>query len=167
MVAFLGSTIGNLDPEQRSVFLASIGRLLLPGDTFLLATDLAKPVDRLVAAYDDAAGVTAEFNRNLLHVLNRELGATFDPARFAHVARWNAEHSWIEMRLRARGAMGVVVKDLGMRVDFASGEEMRTEVSTKFTPDVVRTELAAAGLGVVDTWTDPDGDYLLTLARLQ
>jgi L-histidine N-alpha-methyltransferase len=167
MVAFLGSTIGNLDPEQRAEFLGSIGRLLRPGDTFLLATDLVKPVDRLVAAYDDAAGVTAEFNRNLLHVLNRELGATFDPARFAHVARWNAEHSWIEMRLRARGAMGVVVKDLGMRVDFASGEEMRTEVSTKFTPDGVRAELATAGLGVVDTWTDPAGDYLLTLAHLQ
>jgi L-histidine N-alpha-methyltransferase len=165
LVAFLGSTIGNLDPEQRSVFLAGLARLLQPDDSFLLATDLVKPVDRLVAAYDDAAGVTAEFNRNLLHVLNRELGATFDPSRFVHVARWNPEQSWIEMRLRARGFMGVVVKALGMRVDFASGEEIRTEVSTKFTPDRVRAELAAAGFGVVETWTDPAEDYLLTLAR--
>ncbi|HEV7757592.1 MAG TPA: L-histidine N(alpha)-methyltransferase [Acidimicrobiales bacterium] len=167
LVAFLGSTIGNLDPEQRATFLGGVGRLLLPDDRFLLATDLVKPVERLVAAYDDAAGVTGEFNRNLLHVLNRELGATFDPSRFAHVARWNAEQSWIEMRLRARGAMGVVVRALGMRVDFASGEEMRTEISAKFTPDRVRSELAAAGLAVVDTWTDPADDYLLTLARPQ
>jgi L-histidine N-alpha-methyltransferase len=167
LVAFLGSTIGNLDPEQRATFLGGVGRLLQPDDRFLLATDLVKPVERLVAAYDDAAGVTGEFNRNLLHVLNRELGATFDPSRFAHVARWNAEQSWIEMRLRARGAMGVVVRALGMRVDFASGEEMRTEISAKFTPDRVRTELAAAGLTVVDTWTDPADDYLLTLARPQ
>jgi L-histidine Nalpha-methyltransferase len=167
LVAFLGSTIGNLDPEQRATFLGGVGRLLQPDDRFLLATDLVKPVERLVAAYDDAAGVTAEFNRNLLHVLNRELGATFDPSRFTHVARWNAEQSWIEMRLRARGAMGVVVRALGMRVDFAPDEEMRTEISTKFTPDGVRTELAAAGMAVVDTWTDPAGDYLLTLARPQ
>jgi L-histidine N-alpha-methyltransferase len=165
LVAFLGSTIGNLDPEQRATFLDGVGRLLQPDDRFLLATDLVKPVERLVAAYDDAAGVTAEFNRNLLHVLNRELGATFDPSRFTHVARWNAEQSWIEMRLRARGAMGVVVRALGMRVDFAPDEEMRTEISTKFTSDGVRAELAAAGMAVVDTWTDPADDYLLTLAR--
>jgi L-histidine N-alpha-methyltransferase len=165
LVAFLGSTIGNLDPEQRSVFLGGVGRLLLPDDRFLLATDLVKPVDRLVAAYDDAAGVTAEFNRNLLHVLNRDLGATFAPDRFVHVARWNPDQSWVEMRLRARGFMSVVVRALGMRVDFASGEEMRTEISTKFTPDRVRAELAAAGLAVVETWTDPDQDYLLTLAK--
>lgn len=165
LVAFLGSTIGNLDPEQRAVFLGGVGRLLGPDDRFLLATDLVKSVDRLVAAYDDAAGVTAEFNRNLLHVLNRELGATFTPDRFVHVAKWNAEQSWIEMRLRARGFMSAIVRALGMRVDFASGEEIRTEISTKFTPDRVRSELAAAGLAVVETWTDPDGDYLLTLAR--
>ena len=165
LVAFLGSTIGNLHPEQRAVFLGELSRLLQPDDRFLLATDLVKPVDRLVAAYDDAAGVTAEFNRNLLHVLNRELGATFDPSRFTHVARWNAEQSWIEMRLRARGAMGVVVRALGMRVDFASGEEMRTEISAKFTPHRVRTELATAGLAVVETWTDPAHDYLLALAK--
>jgi L-histidine N-alpha-methyltransferase len=165
LVAFLGSTIGNLDPEQRAVFLGAVGSILGPDDRFLLATDLVKSVDRLVAAYDDAAGVTAEFNRNLLHVLNRDLGATFDPGRFVHVAHWNAEQSWIEMRLRARGLMGVVIRALGMRVDFAPGEEMRTEISTKFTPDRVRAELATAGLDVVDTWTDPDRDYLLTLAK--
>jgi L-histidine Nalpha-methyltransferase len=165
LVAFLGSTIGNLDPEQRATFLGTVGGLLRPDDRFLLATDLVKPVERLVAAYDDSAGVTAEFNRNLLHVLNRELGAMFDVSRFVHVARWDAEHSRIEMRLRARGMNGVVVRGLGMRVDFADGEEMRTEISTKFTPEAVAGELATAGMAVVERWTDPAGDYLLTLAR--
>jgi L-histidine N-alpha-methyltransferase len=165
LIALLGSTIGNLTPSERAIMLATLRAGMVDGDSFLLGTDLVKDRGRLVAAYDDAAGVTAEFNRNLLHVLNRELGATFDPSRFVHVARWNPEQSWIEMRLRARGFMGVVVKALGMRVDFASGEEIRTEVSTKFTPDRVRAELAAAGFGVVETWTDPAADYLLTLAK--
>jgi L-histidine N-alpha-methyltransferase len=165
LVAFLGSTIGNLDPAQRKGFLASAGALLGPGDRFLLATDLVKPTDRLVAAYDDAAGVTAEFNRNLLHVLNRELEANFDPAQFDHVARWNSAESWIEMRLRACVPMTVSVPVLELDVAFAAGEEMRTEISTKFTPEQVRHELAAAGLAVVDSWTDPAGDYLLTLSR--
>jgi L-histidine N-alpha-methyltransferase len=165
LVAFLGSTIGNLDPAQRKGFLAGLGARLGPEDRFLLATDLVKPVDRLVAAYDDAAGVTAAFNRNLLHVLNRELGASFDPAGFDHVAVWDPAESWIEMRLRARTPMTVALPAVELEVDFAAGEEMRTEVSTKFTPEQVAHELAAAGLAVVASWTDPAGDYLLTLSR--
>jgi len=166
LVAFLGSTIGNFDPDQRRIFLADVADLLEPGDAFLVATDLVKPVDRLVAAYDDAAGVTADFNRNLLHVLNRELRANFEPERFEHVAVWNPGSSCVEMRLRAQEAMTVDVPILDVGVRFAADEEMRTEISTKFTPRRVRDELAAAGLEVVSTWSDPAGDYLLTLARL-
>lgn len=165
LVAFLGSTIGNLDAEQRRGFLAEVGGLLGPGDRFLLATDLVKPIPRLLAAYDDAAGVTAAFNLNLLNVLNRELRTNFPVDRFEHVARWNAEDSCIEMRLRAREAMTIDVPILDVGVRFASGEEMRTEVSTKFTPAQVRDEMAQAGLTVMGTWSDPAGDYLLTLAR--
>lgn len=165
LVAFLGSTIGNLDPGQRQRFLAQIADLLEPDDSFLLATDLAKPVGRMLAAYDDAAGVTAAFNRNLLTVLNRELGATFDASQFEHVALWDAEQSRIEMRLRATTALKVEVPELDLIVSFYEGEELRTEISTKFTPDQVTGELTAAGLEVVDAWTDPAGDYLLTLAR--
>jgi L-histidine N-alpha-methyltransferase len=165
LVAFLGSTIGNLDRDQRRAFLSQVGGMLEPDDRFLLATDLVKPVSRLIAAYDDAAGVTAEFNRNLLHVLNRELRATFEPDRFDHVARWNPVQSCIEMRLRAREVMTVDVPILDVGVRFETGEEMRTEISTKFTPGRVRDELAEAGMVVVGSWTDPADDYLLTLAR--
>lgn len=165
LVAFLGSTIGNFPPPQRRVFLESLAGLLGPSDRFLLATDLVKPVDRLVAAYDDAEGVTAAFNLNLLSVLNRELVADFDPARFEHVAAWDRDNRWMEMRLRAREAMTVHLAELDLTVGFAVGEQMRTEISAKFTFDQVRRELAAVGLGVTGLWTDPAGDYLLTLAR--
>ena len=166
LVAFLGSTIGNLTPAERQRFLTELAEILHPGDRFLLATDLVKSPDRLVAAYDDAAGVTAAFNLNLLHVLNRELGADFLPERFTHVAVWNAEPRWIEMRLRAEAAMTVTLPAVDMAVDLAAGEEIRTEISAKFTPQQVASELAAVGMEVVDSWTDPAGDYLLTLARL-
>jgi L-histidine Nalpha-methyltransferase len=165
LVAFLGSTIGNLEPTQRKGFLAGLGALLGPRDRFLVATDLVKPVDRLVAAYADAAGVTAAFNRNLLHVLNRQLGASFDPEQFDHVAHWDATERWIEMRLAARADMTVEVPELELHVDFAEGEQMRTEISAKFTAEQVRHELAGAGMAVVATWTDLPGDYLMTLAR--
>jgi L-histidine Nalpha-methyltransferase len=166
LVAFLGSTIGNLTIPQRARFLADVADLLTPDDRFLLATDLVKPVDRLIAAYDDAAGVTAAFNRNLLAVLNRELGADFEVERFAHRAVWDPENSWIEMRLLATEAMTVKLPEIDLVVDFAAGEQMRTEISTKFTPDSVAADLARAGLAVADTWHDPAGDYLLTLAQL-
>lgn len=167
LVAFLGSTIGNFPPAERQRFLTEVGEILRPGDRFLLATDLVKDVDRLVAAYDDAAGVTAAFNLNLLHVLNRELGADFAPERFTHVAVWDDEQRWIEMRLRAEAAMAVKLPAIDMVVELAAGEEIRTEISTKFTPRQVADELAAAGMEAVGTWTDPPGDYLLTLARPQ
>jgi L-histidine Nalpha-methyltransferase len=165
LVAFLGSTIGNFPPADRARFLGEVAGLLGPADRFLLATDLVKPVDRLVAAYDDAAGVTAAFNRNLLAVLNRELGADFDLDRFEHVAVWDADERWIEMRLRATEAMTVTLPAIDLTVAFAAGEQMRTEISAKFTVDQVGDELGRAGLQVMGRWTDPAGDYLLTLAR--
>jgi L-histidine N-alpha-methyltransferase len=165
LVAFLGSTIGNFPPPQRGRFLGEVAALLNPSDRFLLATDLVKPVERLVAAYDDAQGVTAAFNLNLLRVLDRELGADFDPDRFEHVAAWDPDNRWMEMRLRALEAMTVRVPELDLTVEFAPGEQMRTEISAKFTFEQVRDDLAAAGLQVAGLWTDPAGDYLLTLAR--
>jgi L-histidine Nalpha-methyltransferase len=165
LVAFLGSTVGNFAPAQRRRFLADLRRVLDVSDRFLLATDLVKDARRLVGAYDDARGVTAEFNRNLLHVLNRELDADFIPERFEHVAAWDPDEQWIEMRLRATGAMSVRLAAIDMTVEFSAGEEMRTEISAKFTLPRVRSELSAAGFEVTGHWADPEGDYLLTLAR--
>ncbi|BFO19034.1 L-histidine N(alpha)-methyltransferase [Streptomyces sp. KM77-8] len=132
LVAFLGGTIGNLLPAERAAFLAAVRTLLAPGDTLLLGTDLVKDEEVLVRAYDDAAGVTAAFDKNVLTVVNRELGADFDPDAFRHVAVWDAEHEWIEMRLRSRTAQTVKIPALGLAVDFAAGEDLRTEVSAKF-----------------------------------
>jgi len=165
IVAFLGSTIGNLTPAARAEFLSEISAGLQPGDAFLLGTDLVKDVDRLVAAYDDRAGVTADFNRNVLHVVNRNLGADFEPDRFAHVARWDPDEQWIEMWLRTDTAQTVRLDGLGLTVDFAAGEAMRTEISAKFTRARVDAELAAAGLAVDAWWTDPAGDFALSLSR--
>jgi L-histidine N-alpha-methyltransferase len=165
LVAFLGGTIGNLPPAVRAEFLASIAAGLAPGDSFLLGTDLVKDTDRLVRAYDDAAGVTAAFNRNVLSVINRELGADFDVEAFEHVARWNADEEWIEMWLRAPVAQTVKVPELDLIVEFAAGEEMRTEISAKFRQEKVRAELAAAGLELAEWWTDPEGDFAVSLAR--
>ncbi|MFD8556533.1 L-histidine N(alpha)-methyltransferase [Streptosporangium canum] len=165
MVAFLGGTIGNLDPAAREVFLKELRGTLRPGDTFLLGADLVKDTGRLVAAYDDAAGVTAAFNRNVLHVVNRELDADFEPDAFEHVAIYDARHDWIEMRLRASRAMRVRVGGLDLTVSFAAGEEMRTEISAKFRPEGLRGELAAAGFTVRRHYTDPTGDFSLVLAR--
>jgi L-histidine N-alpha-methyltransferase len=165
VVAFLGSTIGNLTPAARAEFLGDIAAALEPGDAFLLGTDLVKNVDRLVAAYDDAAGVTAEFNRNVLHVVNRNLAADFEPERFAHVARWDTDEEWIEMWLRPDTAQSVRLGALDLAVEFAAGEAVRTEISAKFTRARVEAELAAAGLGLDAWWTDPDGDFALSLSR--
>jgi L-histidine N-alpha-methyltransferase len=166
MIAFLGSTIGNLEPGPRAAFLRELAATLDPGDSFLLGTDLVKDPERLVRAYDDAAGVTAAFNRNVLAVLNRELDAAFDPDLFEHVARWDAEQEWIEMRLRSRIDQRVRVAALGLDVRFAAGEELRTEVSAKFRRAGVEAELAAAGLRLTHWWTDPDGDFGVSLATL-
>jgi L-histidine Nalpha-methyltransferase len=166
MIAFLGSTVGNLDPKARASFLAAVAAALGPGDTFLLGTDLLKDVGRLLRAYDDSAGVTAEFNRNVLRVVNREVSADFTLSEFAHVALWDAANEWIEMRLRAVSDQHVAIRDLDLTVDFAAGEELRTEISAKFRPDGLRAELAAAGLETIRFWTDDNGDFGLTLARL-
>jgi L-histidine N-alpha-methyltransferase len=164
MIAFIGSTIGNLDPPARAKLLDQVRGALSPGDTFLLGTDLVKDTGRLLRAYDDAAGVTAEFNRNVLRVINRELAADFAIDEFQHVAVWNAEDQWIEMRLRSALDQTVTVADLDLTVSFAAGEEMRTEISAKFTPEQVAAKLATAGLETMRFWTDPDGDFGLTLA---
>jgi len=165
LVAFLGGTIGNLRPEQRQKFLFDLNCTMAADDRLLLGTDLVKPVERMVAAYDDAAGVTAEFNRNVLHVLNRELGADFDPGRFAHVATWDPDHQWIEMRLRSLDACRVHVTDLAMEVRFDAGEEILTEISAKFTPTQVEEELLRADFVVDEMWGAAEGDFLLTLAH--
>ncbi|MEU2618346.1 L-histidine N(alpha)-methyltransferase [Streptomyces sp. NPDC007157] len=164
LVAFLGGTIGNLLPAERARFLASVRALLAPGDALLLGTDLVKDEDVLVRAYDDAAGVTAEFNKNVLAVVDRELGADFAPDTFDHVALWDADEEWIEMRLRSRVAQTVKVPALDLAVDFAAGEELRTEVSAKFRRDGVTAELAAAGLGLTNWWTDSQGRFALSLS---
>ena len=164
MIAFLGGTIGNLLPAERAEMLATLADGMQPGDTLLLGTDLVKDRARLVAAYDDAAGVTAAFNRNVLAVLNHRLGADFDLARFDHVARFDEDHEWIEMRLRSRGAQTVHVAELELTLAFADGEDLRTEVSAKFTPERVHDELDAAGLELCEWWTDDDGDFALSLA---
>jgi L-histidine N-alpha-methyltransferase len=167
LVAFLGGTIGNLLPAERAAFLSSVRALLSPGDALLLGTDLVKDERVLVRAYDDAAGVTAAFDKNVLTVINRELGADFDPAAFDHVAVWDAEHEWIEMRLRSRTAQSVKVPALDLAVDFTAGEEMRTEVSAKFREDGVRDELAAQGLKLTHWWTDREGRFALSLSTVR
>ena len=165
LFAFLGGTIGNFEPAQRAAFVAGLADVMRPGDRFLLGTDVIKDRARLVAAYDDAAGVTAEFNRNVLHVLNRELGADFVPDRFAHVARWNEDDHRIEMWLRSLDECCVHIADLGLDIGFAAGEEMLTEISTKFSLDALRGELEACGLVVDHTWVADGDEFVLTLAR--
>lgn len=165
LVAFLGSTIGNLDPDQRRRFLADLGGAMTSDDRLLLGTDLVKDPARLVAAYDDAAGVTAAFNRNVLAVLNTELDGDFVPDAFEHVALWDPVNAWIEMRLRATEAQVVTLGALGLEVGFAPGEELHTEISSKFRVEQVADELAEAGFVVEGTWLDPADDFLLTLAR--
>ncbi|MEU1195015.1 L-histidine N(alpha)-methyltransferase [Streptomyces sp. NPDC005813] len=164
LVAFLGGTIGNLLPAERAAFLASVRALLSPGDALLLGTDLVKDESVLVAAYDDAAGVTAAFNKNVLSVVNRELEADFDPDAFDHVALWDTEQEWIEMRLRSRAAQTVKIPALDLAVHFARGEELRTEVSAKFREDGVRAELASAGFALTHWWTDAEGRFALSLS---
>ncbi|RII20249.1 Histidine-specific methyltransferase EgtD [Streptomyces sp. YIM 130001] len=164
LVAFLGGTVGNLLPTERASFLRSVRHLLEPGDMLLLGTDLVKAESELVAAYDDAAGVTAEFNKNVLAVINRELRADFDPQGFTHIARWNPDREWIEMRLRAQRAHTVHIQELGLDVEFAAGEEVRTEVSAKFREERVRVELSAAGFRPAHWWTDERGRFALSLS---
>ncbi|MFE7244368.1 L-histidine N(alpha)-methyltransferase [Streptomyces sp. NPDC057580] len=164
LVAFLGGTIGNLLPDERAVFLKSVRSLLSPGDALLLGTDLVKDEETLVAAYDDAAGVTAAFNKNVLTVVDRELGADFDLADFDHVALWDPKREWIEMRLRARRALTVKIPELDLVVPFTAGEELRTEISAKFRKEGIRGELASAELTLTQWWTDSADRFAVSLA---
>jgi L-histidine N-alpha-methyltransferase len=164
IVALLGGTIGNFLPGTRRRLLRQIAALLGPADRLLLGTDLVKDPRVLEAAYDDAQGITGEFNRNVLHVINRELDADFSPDAFEHIAFFDRRHEWIEMRLRARRPCSVLVAALGMRVEFAAGEELRTEISAKFTRSRVEEDLAAAGLSLERWYTDADGLFALSLA---
>jgi L-histidine Nalpha-methyltransferase len=163
LIAFLGGTIGNLVPDERARFLSAIAAEMGPDDAFLLGTDLVKDVGRLEAAYDDSAGVTAAFNKNVLTVINDRLGADFDPERFDHVARFDTENEWIEMHLRSTADQTVTIRDLDLTVQFTAGEQMRTEISAKFTRPRVEAELLAAGLKLAQWWTDPAGDFAVSL----
>lgn len=164
LFVFLGSTIGNLAPGPRTEFLATLAAVMRPGDSLLLGTDLIKDTARLVRAYDDAAGVTARFNRNVLAVINRELDGDFDIEAYEHVARWNIEEDRIEMLLRSDRCQRVSVGALDLTVDFAAGEEMLTEVSCKFRSEAISAELVGAGLRRIRWWTDDAGDFGLSLA---
>lgn len=165
MIAFLGGTLGNLVPDERRVFLAGIADVLDPGEHLLLGVALVTDPAVLVPAYDDAAGVTAQFDLNVLSVLNKQLGADFDLDRFRHIALWDPVEEWIEMRLEADTAMSVRVADLGLTVPFAAGEQIRTEISAKFRKNGIRAELTAVGFDDVQTWTDADERFALVCAR--
>ncbi len=165
LVAFLGGTIGNLYPSARRDFLARLAALMEPGDRLLLGTDLVKETPRLEAAYDDAQGVTAEFNKNVLEVLNRELGADFDLDAFEHVARYDPEEARMDIRLRSLAVQTVRLDGLDLTVSFAVGEEMRTEISAKFTRERLESVYEEAGMTMDGWFTDEAGDYALSLAR--
>jgi iron(II)-dependent oxidoreductase len=165
LFAFLGGTIGNLFPDERAAFLARLRGLMLPGDRLLVGTDLVKDRSVLEAAYNDSQGVTAEFNRNVLRVVNDGLGANFEPQAFEHVAFFDEANSWIEMRLRANGAQEVRIEGADLELTFEDGEEIRTEISAKFTRDAVERELTRAGLRLDDFFTDEHGLFGLAVAR--
>jgi L-histidine N-alpha-methyltransferase len=164
LVAFLGGTIGNLAPKQRAQFLSELAAVLEPGDSLLLGTDLVKDTARLEAAYDDPGGVTADFNRNVLRVVNRELGADFVPEGFDHVARFDPDEEWIEMWLRSPAPQQVRVAALDLSVSFQAGEAVRTEISAKFRRPGVEAELGDADLALARWWTDADGDFAVSLS---
>jgi L-histidine N-alpha-methyltransferase len=166
ILGFLGSTIGNFYPDERARFLADVSTWMTPDSFFLLGIDLVKPVDRIMAAYNDPGGVTAQFTLNLLHVLNRELDADFDVDAFEHVGLWDPIHTRVDLRLRSRRAQTVHVRGADLTIEFGEDEELRAEISTKFTLPQVDAELAAAGMAVVRTWTDSDQDVAVVLARL-
>ncbi len=164
LVALLGGTVGNFPPGTRRTLLRKMGALLGPRDRLLLGTDLVKDPAVIEAAYDDPSGVTAEFNRNVLHVINRELGADFPADQFEHVAFFDEKHQWVEMRLRALEPCSVNIEALGMTVEFEAGEELRTEISAKFTRERLEADYGAAGLAMEHWYTDDDELFALSLA---
>lgn len=165
LLMLLGGTIGNYRPKERQELLAAIAARQRPGDHVLIGVDLVKDVDRLERAYDDALGVTADFNRNVLAVINRRLGADFHLARFDHVARFDREEEWIEMLLRSRCPQTVRIADLDLEVFFDEGEMMRTEVSCKFRREGFEADLERAGLEPVRWLTDRAGDFAVSISR--
>lgn len=167
MVVLLGGTIGNYPTAARRTLLRAIVAGLSPGDRFLLGTDLVKDPARMVLAYDDPQGVTEAFNKNVLAVINRELGAEFDPDRFDHEATWDPHEEWMDLGLRSRADQTVRIGDLGLEVDFAAGEYLRTEVSAKFRLASLAAELASVGLEVEYWFTDTAGDFAVSLSALR
>jgi L-histidine N-alpha-methyltransferase len=165
LIAFLGSTIGNLYPERRSAFLATLAGELERDDAFLVGLDLVKDVARVEAAYNDSRGVTEAFVRNALTAVNRELEATFDQRHFAFEARWDATHEWMDIGLRAREAHTVSIHGLELDVAFEAGETLRLEISSKFRREPFEREAEQAGLRLESWWTDPTGDFALALMR--
>ena len=163
LVAFLGGTIGNFDPVARQTMLRKVRAQLQPEDRLLVGTDLVKNRSQLEAAYNDSAGVTAEFNRNVLNVINANLEADLEPEQFDHVAVYDEQAEWVEMRLEAREAHMARIETLAMDVEFERGEHIRTEISCKFTPDKLRGEYARAGLELIGWYTDPEGLFALSL----
>lgn len=165
LVIFLGGTIGNFTPAAAREFLALVGDRMSPGDAFLLGTDRIKPVARVEAAYNDGAGVTAEFNLNILRVVNRLVDGDFDPSRFAHRAFYNPDHHWIELRLVSRVDQTVHLPRLGLELQIAAGEELLTEISTKYDEERAAKLLTEAGFEVLRWYTDAEELFGLTLAR--
>jgi L-histidine N-alpha-methyltransferase len=163
LIAFLGGTLGNLDREERRAFLGRMRSLLGPEDRLLIGTDLVKDKELLEAAYNDSAGVTAEFNRNVLRVINANLEGELDPKRFDHVAFYEEGERRIEMRLRAREAHSARVHALDMEVHFERGEEILTEISCKFTRSQLTREYAAAELELFSWHTDRESQFALSL----
>ena len=166
LVAFLGGTIGNLFPHERATFLTEVRQVLEPGEWLLLGTDLVKDADTLVRAYDDSQGVTAAFNRNVLAVLNRELGADLDLRRWAHEARWDPDRERIEMHLVSTRDQRVSVPGADLAIEVEQGESIQTEISAKFRLDTLAPLLVGAGMDLDRSWTDPDGDFALSLATV-
>ena len=163
LIAFLGSTIGNLDTEQRGRFLRTLGTALSQDDALLLGLDLVKDVARLEAAYNDSGGVTEAFVRNALAAVNRELDGTFEQQRFVYEARWDPEHEWMDIGLRARQAHTVTLHGLDLQVAFEAGEPLRVEISCKFRREQFELEARQSGLRVESWWTDREGDFAVAL----
>jgi L-histidine N-alpha-methyltransferase len=165
LALFLAGTMGNLHPDRVPAFLRALARQLEPGDSFLVGLDLVKDEARLHAAYNDSAGVTAEFNRNVLRVVNTHLGADFDPEAFEHVAFYDRENAWIEMRLRATRDMRVSIPGAELRLEYRRGDEIRTELSCKYTRASLEARLGGTGLSVQGWYTDPDELFASALLR--
>ncbi|HTE06315.1 MAG TPA: L-histidine N(alpha)-methyltransferase [Planctomycetota bacterium] len=163
LVLFLAGTIGNIAPAEVPAFLCRVRPLLASGDGLLVGVDVVKDRAALEAAYNDRAGVTAAFNRNILAVVNRGLGADFDLQAWEHVAVWDERHAWIEMRLRSRADQRVTIPALGLELDFRRGEELRTEISAKYTRESFAARLEGTGLRLQRWDTDPAARFALAL----